>query len=283
MSSASADIGRGMLLCHVPKTGGISIRSAIEEVYPERLRLRAYTVDEFDQVTDDALSTTRVVSCHLRSWQRQRLFRLSAVPWVEGLFLRDPIDHYVSRVTFARSRPDHPHHADFVQHSMIELMDHPALQSGPQFQSWFLRKAYALPEHLVGSELLDRIGGRVSVIGATGHLMAGYLRLCYWAGRAPVAQFPWLNRRSVPTSDDVMEEEATRRHPRLFEVTADDRKLHLRACELSAEQFHSLLQVLGLPESAPDNDAVAEKYTLIAETVAAAVADGPPPLMIKNE
>lgn len=283
MSSAGPDMDRGMLLCHVPKTGGISIRSAIETVYPENLRLRAYTVAEFDQVADEALATTRVVSCHLRSRQRQRLFRLSSVPWVEGLFLRDPIDHYVSRVTFARSRPDHQNQADFIQHSMLDLMDHPALESGPQFQSWYLRNAYALPEDLVGSELLERIRNRVSVIGVTTHLMAGYLRLCYWAGRVPVAQFPWLNLRSVPTVEEVIEEEAARRDPRLFEMTADDRKLHLRAGELSTEQFHAFLQILGIPELAPENDTVAAKYTLIAAAVAAAVADGPPPLTITNE
>jgi hypothetical protein len=274
---------RGLLLCHVPKTGGISVRSAIEEVYPQHLRLGAYTVAEFDRVPDEALVATRVVSCHLRSWQRQRLFRFSTVPWVEGFFLRDPIDHYVSHVAFVRKSPDHHYHEIASRHSMTELLDHPELQPGySRFQSWYLRLAYALPAALQGGSLLEQVETRVAVVGTTTHLLAGYLRLCYWAGRTPVTEFPWLNRRADPTPDETAEEAAVRADPRLVAMTADDRELHRSALNRSTAQFEAFLRTLGLPAIPPDNEAVAASYSRIVAAVAAAVAGGPPALAFDN-
>jgi hypothetical protein len=269
---------RGLLVVHVPKTGGISLRNAVESLFPPDRRLGVYTVAEFDAVPDERLARAAVVSSHMRARHRERLFRVSRLEWTEGVFLRHPIDHLVSHALFIRRMPEHPlhRHLSSMPLPMILHSSEPfhGLRTGdlmPAFQGWFLRQAYTGTETSIGAALTDAIADRVSFVGVTEHLLAGYLHLCWLTGLTPVEPFPWVNRAPPVDESLLADVDALRQHPLALERTAADLAAHARARERSAASFVRMLDALELPAIAPDNQSVALRYSTIAAALSRTV------------
>lgn len=107
---------RPVVLIHIPKTAGTSLRLILEHVYGSgRMLVWTGPMSEgraaLRSAPPERLAGFDVISGHLPFGVQDCLGRPAAVI----TFLRDPVERLLSLYSFIRSDPAHPRHAEFVR------------------------------------------------------------------------------------------------------------------------------------------------------------------------
>jgi hypothetical protein len=251
---------RRLLLVHVPKTGGTSLRLMVEEhVAPERVFVSTGAY----QFADHSIRSLAGYEVFVGHNFLEPLYLLPTDPWVTVLVARDPVDWWRSRYTYRRTRAlaagrhDHP----LVRMSMGAWLDgsSDAVISNGQ-TSWLLARARLmfdsphLPTTAVAGtgadladrpeaalDLLDRLLDRVTVLGRTDDLQQVYERACRAMG--------WRPRRSKALRDNVSDHDAD-----LVRIT-DTQESRLRNLNVLDQYLYDRAgtrRVVRLPRVEPD-------------------------------
>lgn len=101
-----------LLFVHVPKTGGIALFDALERAYGSENSLRIDNLPDPSAATAEVLQRHRLVSGHATF---PELLALGLADYLPVSVVRDPVERSISSYHYARSMPDHPLYAEFIQ------------------------------------------------------------------------------------------------------------------------------------------------------------------------
>lgn len=162
--------GAVLVLFHLPRTGGTSLRQALMLALPGQILFHAEVLDaaaragrpydEFVRDTPALFAGKRVLIGHFG--REDPLVAFCPGRKVFAGVIRDPVERVLSLYDFARGDPRHPRYADLAQRSLLEaLMDLPDLRANAVdaqlLQLFGTRDRFAiLREIAAGSYLVGR-------------------------------------------------------------------------------------------------------------------------------
>ena len=213
---------RRILIIHVPKTGGTSLRHMLADHVPAEQRFLSTGAHEWVGRSIAELRGFTLFSGHS---YLEPLYLFPQDDWVTVLPVRDPVDWWRSYYTYtgeqmrSRGRLDEP----VVRLPMGEWVDtaRDANLSNGQ-TSWLLGRARVMFDSVVADgrtsdvgmslrarpravlRLLDQLLARVTVVGVTTDLQPMYAQVCRAMGWTPVHERPMHSNVSAHLPDRVL-------------------------------------------------------------------------------
>lgn len=244
---------RRLLLLHVPKTGGTSLRLMLEgHVAPER---RFLSTGDY-QWADTSIRELSRYELFVGHNFLEPLYLLPGDAWVTALLVREPIAWWRSRYTYRRARAERAgdRHNPVLRQSMGQWIDgspDPVLSNGQA--SWLLARVRLMFDNpLVPSgdissigrdlsrdpaaalDVLDRLLGRVTALGVTDDLQGVYDASCRAMGWLP--KHATSLRDNVSVHDPELVELTELQEARLRNLNVLDQYMYERALDAAAGQ-----------------------------------------------
>jgi hypothetical protein len=239
---------RRLLMVHIPKTGGTSLRQMLaSHVEPDRLFLSTGNFEWADMSIRELSRYTLFVGHNFL----EPLYLLPDADWTTVLTVRDPRAWWQSMYSARRSRAlrerdnDHPT-ARLSMGRWLDTRRDEQISNGQS--SWLLARIrimfdsrFAQPDRLTTyasalggrpaelTEMLDELLTRVTVLGVTEDLQQVYLQTCQALGWRPIHDRS--TQENVSTHDAEMVELSDRQRQRLHELNGLDHYLYERALE----------------------------------------------------
>ena len=243
---------------HLPKTGGISFRTILENQFALESICPAQITDEIRRIPHDQLGSYRLFRGHF-SYSLQDYVGRDFV-WLT--VLRHPIERTISHYRhIVRNRQGSEDMHDVVvgrNYDLIQFLEHPyTRQDTVNLQTRFI-SAHELNHD--GIESIKRYGGVIegierlnqfAFVGLTEHFLDSLYLLAYTFGWYPVTQFQRLNTSPEKSRrEDVTQAEIDA----IYKHNAEDMALYEYAEKRFAEQYeqmsHTLLDEYGTAQHA---------------------------------
>lgn len=220
---------RPLVVLHLPKTAGTTLRHAVEVAARDEQVETLYGDGSVEAFLEDSERRRRaeVVIGHLSYGMHRHLGPSARYVTL----LRDPVDRAVSEYHFIASHPEHDEHAEARRRPLLDFVAWRADAGRANPQTALIARSSGLhrgDDPVTEEDLdraLDRLDRRFAVVGLTDRFDESLAALCVWAGWEPPR---YLDRNVTPSRPAVEElDPATR--DRIAEVHRHDAVLVARA------------------------------------------------------
>jgi hypothetical protein len=207
-----------ILFVHIPKTGGISLFTALSAAIGPERSLRFPEISKENREKYLGMSAEEVRSYHLLSGHFQLDFYLKqpVADYQVITVVRDPIDRELSAYFYIRGWKGHPRHHTIGQMDLHQFIEHRSKQPHSNWQCAILSGSGSFE---AGRQALDDHGILAAPVEYLGEFCKALERRL---GLGPLS----LGRENVTESRLGVDEVPADIRERLQELTAEDQKLY---------------------------------------------------------
>lgn len=237
------DADEGLYFAHLPKTGGVSVRSMLADWFDTAEILPSFVEDDLAGWSDEALAGYRYLGSHFTGTAFDRLAAASRRPWRIATFLREPAARTLSHLRHVQRVGDHVLQSRLRDLSPAAcLADPEAVREFGDYQSRYLLRAVEGSAEPAG-DAPAALARRIELVGLTEAMEASLLLFAHRLGHRPLAALRWKNvdpdRKSASRAPDPA------LLPVLREMNAGDEQLYIAGRERLLADFAALCDALG--------------------------------------
>jgi len=259
------DADEGLYFAHLPKTGGVSVRSMLADWFDTAEILPSFVEDDLAGWSDEALAGYRYLGSHFTGTAFARVTAASRRSWRIATFLREPAARTLSHLRHVQRVGDHvlqPRLRDLSPAAC--LADPEVAREFGNYQSRYLLRAVDASAEPAG-DACTALASQVELVGLNEATEASLLLFAHRLCHPPLAGLRWENadpergRASRATDPALL--------PTLRAMNSEDELLHAAGRERFLAEFATLCDTLGQPAVDPLT-ATGEQLTAVRAAVA---------------